>query len=151
MTAQPTPIDSIREDFAFLDDWEDRYRYVIELGKTLPPLATGDKTDHTRVHGCASQVWLTAERNAADATIDLGGESDAMIVQGLIAILIALYSGRTAEAILDIDAQSVFDELGLADHLTQQRANGLASMVERIRAIARTSLDASAQTAARPH
>lgn len=131
----------IQSDFALLDDWEDRYRYVIELGRALPPLPDALKTDANKVRGCASQVWLATKRTPAggngDDRITMQGTSDAMIVQGLIAILFTIYDGRTARDILAIDAQAIFTELGLKEHLTPQRSNGLASMVERIRSDAR--------------
>lgn len=128
----------IISDFELLDDWEDRYRYVIELGRALPPLPDALKTEANKVRGCASQVWLVSERIANGGKgkdkLALQGASDAMIVQGLIAVLLAIYKDKTAEEILGIDAQAIFGKLGLKDHLTQQRSNGLASMVQRIRA-----------------
>ena len=128
-------LDDIRSDFALLDDWEDRYRYVIELGRKLPPFPDSLRTDANKVRGCASQVWLDTQRVTSNGkpTLSMQGTSDAMIVQGLIAVLFALYDGRTLAQILDTDAQAVFAQLGLKDHLTPQRSNGLASMVERIR------------------
>ncbi|HXE70932.1 MAG TPA: SufE family protein [Hyphomicrobiaceae bacterium] len=130
-------IDAIRSDFAFLDDWEDRYRYVIELGRSLPPLPEALRMDGNKVRGCASQVWLASEaRPTAPGkapVLAFQGDSDAHIVRGLIAILFALYRDRTPEEILRTDAQAVFSELGLGEHLTQQRSNGFFSMVERIR------------------
>jgi len=128
-------IDTIREDFAFLDDWEDRYRYVIELGAGLAPYPEAVRDDAHKVPGCASQVWLAVEHgDEADPRLDLKGDSDAHIVRGLVAIVLALYSGRRASEILAIDAESTFRELGLDAHLSSQRANGLRSMVKRIRA-----------------
>jgi cysteine desulfuration protein SufE len=129
-------IDAIRSDFALLDDWEDRYRYVIELGRSLPPLPEPLRTDGNKVRGCASQVWLASEterRADGAAMLRFQGDSDAHIVRGLIAILFALYRDRTPEEILRTDARAVFSELGLGEHLTQQRSNGFFSMVERIR------------------
>ncbi len=123
-------IDDIRADFALLDDWEDRYRYVIELGRALPPLPEDLRTEANKVRGCASQVWL-ATKPAANG-MDMQGTSDALIVQGLIAVLFAVYDGKTLEEIAATDAQGIFAELGLSEHLTQQRSNGLASMVKRI-------------------
>ncbi len=128
-------LDTIRSDFAFLDDWEDRYRYVIELGHALPPLPEAARTEANKVRGCASQVWLATEVNGATAgaaRLSFKGDSDAHIVRGLIAILFAIYSGRCADEIVRIDAEGVFRRLGLAEHLTPQRSNGFASMVERI-------------------
>ena len=131
-------IDAIRSDFALLDDWEDRYRYVIELGRSLPALPEALRADANKVRGCASQVWLSSEaRPAAPGkapALALKGDSDAHIVRGLIAILFALYQERTPEEILGSDARALFNELGLGQHLTQQRSNGFFSMVERIRA-----------------
>ena len=130
-------LDAIRDDFALLDDWEDRYRYVIELGRGLEPLSEADRSDANKVRGCASQVWL-ATRVAPDAAsrapvLTFEGDSDALIVRGLIAILFAIYSGQPAADILATDAIAVFEELGLREHLTPQRSNGFASIVERIR------------------
>jgi cysteine desulfuration protein SufE len=127
----------LQSDFAVLDDWEDRYRYIIELGRTLPPMAPELKNETTKVRGCASQVWLVSEPQAS-GTMHFLGESDAHIVQGLIAILFAIYEGQSPREILSIDPGTVFDALGLKEHLTPQRSNGLASMVERIRVDART-------------
>lgn len=129
-------LETITSDFAFLDDWEDRYRYVIELGRALPPLDDAEKTDLTKVRGCASQVWLVADQNSDTGRFEFRGESDAHIVQGLIAILLAVYNDKTAAEILKTDAHAAFAELGLNEHLTPQRSNGLKSMINRIRAIA---------------
>jgi cysteine desulfuration protein SufE len=125
----------IRSDFAVLDDWEDRYRYVIELGRTLPPLPEALRTDANKVRGCASQVWLATriERANGAPQLTFQADSDAHIVRGLIAILFAIYDHRTADEILATDADPIFAELGLKEHLTPQRSNGLASMVARIR------------------
>ena len=130
-------IESIQADFEFLDDWEDRYRYVIELGRRLEALDPSLKNDHSKVRGCASQVWLicNADDSAApDPNLTFRGESDAAIVQGLIAILLSIYNGKRASEILTINPNDIFASLGLIDHLTPQRSNGLKSMVERIRA-----------------
>ncbi len=124
----------IRDDFAFLDDWEERYRYVIELGDDLPPLDPSEQNADTKVSGCASQVWLVSEREAgADPLIRFRGQSDAHIVRGLIAIVLALYSGRPASEIVATEAEPVLKELGLNDHLSAQRANGVRAMVKRIK------------------
>jgi cysteine desulfuration protein SufE len=134
-------LNDIRGDFELLDDWEDRYRYIIELGRELPPLPDALRTDANKVRGCASQVWLdtTVKPRPGDGAplLHLQGDSDAHIVRGLIAILFAIYEGKTASEIADLDAESVFSDLGLREHLTPQRSNGLASMVARIRADAR--------------
>jgi cysteine desulfuration protein SufE len=134
-------LDAIRADFALLDDWEDRYRYVIELGRGLPPLPEALRTEANKVRGCASQVWLAstvrAPRPGATPVLAFQGDSDAHIVRGLIAILFAMYQDRTPEEILRTDARALFAELGLEEHLTPQRSNGFFSMVERIRNDAR--------------
>jgi cysteine desulfuration protein SufE len=130
-------LDCIRSDFALLDDWEDRYRYVIELGRGLPELPQAEHTDANKVRGCASQVWLVTDimrDTDGSSRLAFRGDSDAHIVRGLIAILFAIYSGRAARDIVAIDAEEVFRELGLREHLTPQRSNGLNSMVARIRA-----------------
>ncbi|HEX2216539.1 MAG TPA: SufE family protein [Xanthobacteraceae bacterium] len=138
-----TSIDEIIENFSLLDEWDDRYRYVIELGRTLEPLPDSARTDAHKVQGCASQVWLlTKARPNGDGgpILTFIGDSDAHIVRGLIAVLLALYSGKPAQEILSIDALGLFDKLALREHLTPQRSNGLRSMVERIRAEARGAL-----------
>lgn len=130
-------LDEIRDNFAFLDDWEDRYRYIIELGKNLPPLDDALRTPATKVQGCTSQVWLvTREEQDAVGKVRLHfqGDSDAHIVRGLVAVLIATYDGLTPAEIMAIDAEAIFEELGLREHLSSQRSNGLRSMVKRIRA-----------------
>ena len=130
-------IDAIREDFASLDEWEDRYRYVIELGHDLEPLSADAHNDANRVRGCVSQVWLECEPTANDhgqTTLHYRGDSDSHLVRGLIAIAIALFSDRTPEEILKIDARGVFRALGLEQHLTPQRSNGVRAMIDRIRA-----------------
>ena len=133
---EPAAFQDIAENLSFLDDWEDRYRYLIELGQALPKLSEAEKTPENKVHGCVSQVWLAAETAKRDGQTILTyrGESDAMIVQGLVAILLTLYSGRPANEIAQTDAIALFDELGLREHLTAQRSNGLVAMVNRIRA-----------------
>ncbi|HEV2000303.1 MAG TPA: SufE family protein [Xanthobacteraceae bacterium] len=137
-------IERILEDFNVLDSWDDRYRYVIELGRALPPFPEPARTDANKVQGCASQVWLISVTkpalNGGGPRLEFQGDSDAHIVKGLIAILFALYSGQPASKILDTDAIAVFERLGLREHLTPQRSNGFRSMVERIRADARTVL-----------
>ena len=119
-------------EFEVLGDWEERYRYVIDLGKSLAPLTDEERSDVNKVRGCASQVWLVTEPHA-DGTLTFRGDSDAHIVRGLIAILLRLFSGRTPAAISTYDAESAFAALGLKGALSQQRSNGLASMVARIR------------------
>lgn len=137
-------IDDITADFDLLDEWEDRYRYVIELGRALPPLADAERTPENKVRGCASQVWLaTHVTDGPETKLEFAGDSDAMIVRGLVAIAIALFSGKTSREILDIDADALFDRLDLRAHLTAQRSNGLRSLVDRIKADARRAEDAS--------
>jgi len=135
-------IDDIRDNFALLDDWDDRYRYVIELGRTLTPMPEDEHTAANKVQGCASQVWLSKQiaRAGNEPVLTYLGDSDAHIVRGLIAILLTLYSGRTPQQILATDAVAVFDEFGFREHLTPQRSNGLRSMIERIRTDAREAL-----------
>jgi len=134
MTEQPS-FSEIAENFSFLDDWEDRYKYLIELGQALPPLPEAERTAANKVSGCVSQVWLVATNsNDAEKRIFFSGDSDAMIVKGLVAVLLALYSGRPASEVAETDALAVLDELGLREHLTTQRSNGLAAMVKRMRA-----------------
>ena len=136
-------INAIVDDFALLDEWDDRYRYVIELGRKLAPLDEGDRNDRNKVQGCASQVWLaTTVRpdGAGGPVLAFVGDSDAHIVKGLIAILLATYSGRHATEILATDAVELFNRLGLREHLTPQRSNGFRSMVDRIKSDARAAL-----------
>ncbi|MCC6946890.1 MAG: SufE family protein [Bradyrhizobiaceae bacterium] len=137
-------IEQILDDFSLLDSWDDRYRYVIELGRALPPFPEDARTERNKVRGCASQVWLVSETlppaNGGGPTVEFRGDSDAHIVKGLIAILFALYSGQPAQKILDTDAIDIFNRLGLGEHLTPQRSNGFRSMVERIRADAQAAL-----------
>ncbi len=137
-------IDQIIDDFGVIDDWDERYRYIIDLGRKMPPLPEAQRTDNSKVRGCASQVWLIAKRDTANGstTLNFIGDSDAMIVRGLIAILLSLYNGKTPEEILKVDAKEVLSSLGLDTHLSQQRSNGLFAMVERIRADARAALAA---------
>jgi cysteine desulfuration protein SufE len=141
-------IEELVDNFSFLDDWEDRYRYLIELGRALAPLDDAERTSQTKVRGCASQVWLIshAEGRGPGAILTFRGDSDAHIVRGLIAVLFALYSGKQAGDILGIDERAAFARLGLTDHLTPQRSNGLASMVARIKsdALAASAADATA-------
>jgi cysteine desulfuration protein SufE len=145
---RPMPtIDEIIDNFSFLDDWDDRYRYVIELGRTLEPLPDSARTDANKVQGCASQVWLSTTprpNSEGGPVLNFIGDSDAHIVRGLMAILLALYSDKAAREILSTDALAVFDQLALREHLTPQRSNGLRSMVERIQSEARGALAAAA-------
>ncbi|MHC5654302.1 SufE family protein [Stappia sp.] len=137
------PLSEILDNFEFLEDWDDRYRYVIELGRMLPEFPESERTDANKVRGCASQVWLTKTlQNGNDSAPILvyQGDSDAHIVKGLVAIVLATYSGRTAAEIAETDIDEIFARIGLKEHLSPQRANGLKSMVERIRAEARAAL-----------
>lgn len=125
-------LNDLKDEFDLLGDWEERYRYVIELGRELAPLADAERTDPYKVRGCASQVWLVTEPQTSGA-LAFRGDSDAHIVRGLIAILLRLYSERTPAEILAFDAKAAFEDLGLTGALSSQRSNGLASMVARIR------------------
>jgi cysteine desulfuration protein SufE len=141
-----TTIDEIRDNFALLEDWDDRYRYVIELGRTLKPMPEAEHSSDNKVQGCASQVWLSKRVDRKDGhepVLNYLGDSDAHIVRGLIAILLTLYSGHTPREILGADAPAIFDEFGFREHLTPQRSNGLRSMIERIRKDAREALAAA--------
>lgn len=136
-------LDEIVENFNYLDDWEDRYRYLIELGRSLEPLDDAAHNESTKVRGCVSQVWLESRAGKDDSgspVLHLKGDSDAHIVRGLVALLIALYSGQTATQILAADAEGLFEALGLSTHLTPQRSNGVHAMVERIKNDARAAL-----------
>jgi cysteine desulfuration protein SufE len=136
MDALTPPIDvelaELSDEFEVLGDWEERYRYVIEMGKSLAPLTDAERSDANKVRGCASQVWLVTEPQA-DGSLVFRGDSDAHIVRGLIAILLRLFSGRKPADILSFDAPAAFERLGLKGALSQQRSNGLASMAARIR------------------
>lgn len=139
--SSPARIDAIYEDFELLDDWEDRYRYVIDLGRELKDFPDDQRNDANRVPGCVSQVWLTTRQgDGPDPVIMFDGDSDAHIVRGLVAIVLALFSGRKASAILQTDAEAALARLGLDQHLTPQRSNGLRAMVRRIRRDAQAAL-----------
>lgn len=131
-------IEQIIDDFAVLDDWDERYRYIIDLGRKMAPFPDAQRTDAVKVRGCASQVWLVSTSDGRK--LAFAGDSDALIVRGLIAILLRIFSGKTAQEILALDAKKILGTLGLDTHLSQQRSNGLFSMVERIRADARASV-----------
>jgi cysteine desulfuration protein SufE len=140
-------IEEIIDNFSVLDDWDDRYRYLIELGRELDPLAAAAHSEANKVQGCASQVWLDTDvrpNGASGPVLTFKGDSDAHIVRGLIAILFAIFSGQHAKDILAQDALVLFERMGLREHLTPQRSNGFRSMVERIRADARAALTAAA-------
>ncbi|MBB3238095.1 SufE family protein [Phyllobacterium endophyticum] len=140
-------IDDIFADFDFLDDWEDRYRYVIDLGRDLKPYPEDARDAAHKVRGCVSQVWLKSTLNDdADPVIELVGDSDAHIVRGLVAIMMVLYSGKRASEIMAIDPEAVLKKLGLDEHLTPQRSNGLRAMIGRIRNEAQNALAPAAVT-----
>ena len=130
--------EDLADTFAFLDDWEDRYRHLIELGRAMPPLDEAFRVPATRVQGCASQVWLLPriDGQGPGARFDFQGESDAMIVRGLVAVLHALYAGLTVAEVGRVDAAAELGRLGLTEHLSSQRSNGVRAMVERIRSVA---------------
>lgn len=137
---QPEDLATLIDEFELLDDWEERYRHVIALGDAMAKLPAEDHVEANRVRGCTSQVWLTATPTAeSPPRFIISADSDAHIVRGLAAILVRLYSGRTAEEILAVDAEAVLSKLGLDSHLSPQRSNGLRSMVERIRLLASQS------------
>lgn len=131
-----TNIQSIIDDFEFIDDWEERYKYVIDLGKKLPALDDGEKTDEYKVQGCVSQVWLIADTDQSNPDkpiLIFRGDSDAHIVRGLVAIMLIAFSNLSAKEIIELDENALFAKMGLVEHLTPQRANGLRSMVARIK------------------
>lgn len=132
----PANIQDMIEDFAFLEEWEDRYMHVIDLGKQLPSLDAAFKTEATKVKGCVSQVWLVTEYDTESATLAFQGDSDAHIVKGLVAIVLEIFSGRKPKDILGLDAEPILEKLGLAEHLSPQRSNGLRAMISRIKAVA---------------
>jgi cysteine desulfuration protein SufE len=136
-----TTIDTIRDDFAFLDEWEERYRYIIELGEALPPFPDEARDAAHKVQGCVSQVWLVTDKGPGpDPVVRFQGDSDAHIVRGLVAIMLALFSGNRASEIVTTDAEALMRSLGLDEHLTPQRANGLRSMVKRMKGDAEAAL-----------
>ncbi len=137
-------IDAIKQDFAFLDEWEERYRYIIDLGNALPPFPERLRDDAHKVPGCVSQVWLEVEGSGGrDPVLSFMGDSDAHIVRGLVAIVLAIYSGRRASEVLAVDAEADLRDLGLDEHLTPQRANGVRAMIRRIRQSADAALAAA--------
>ncbi|ENZ80609.1 MULTISPECIES: SufE family protein [Caulobacter] len=134
-----TALNDLADEFELLGDWEERYRYVIELGKDLAPLTDAERSEENKVRGCASQVWLVTEPQA-DGTLKFRGDSDAHIVSGLVAIMLRLYSGRAPADIVAFDAKGAMDRLGLSGALSSQRSNGLKSMVARIQHDAKSAL-----------
>lgn len=135
-------LDEILDNFEFIDDWEDRYKYVIELGRALPPFPAEQRTEANKVRGCVSQVWLVTHvrRDDSGPVLSFEGDSDALIVQGLVAIVLSVFSGRSAAEIIATDVDAIFARIGLKDHLTPQRSNGLKSMVQRIKDDAASAL-----------
>ena len=137
-------IDQIISDFEFIDEWEDRYRYIIDLGNQLPAYPEENKTPQTKVQGCVSQVWLTSQLcqdpDKGEKTLRFTGDSDAHIVRGLMAIVFGIFSQKTPDEILEIDYQGIFDRLDLKDHISPQRSNGLNAMVQRIKSEAQVVL-----------
>lgn len=136
MAAQPAALDEIRASFAFFDDWEDRYRFLIDLGRSLPPLASRHRVEANLVRGCQSRVWLVASYDEGEDRLRLAIDSDAHIVRGLIAVVLAAYDGKSPAEIAGFDVEGLFEELALLRHLTPTRGNGLRAMVARIRAVA---------------
>ena len=136
MAAQPAALDEIRASFAFFDDWEDRYRFLIDLGRSLPPLAPRHRVEANLVRGCQSLVWLVASYDEGEDRLRLAIDSDAHIVRGLIAVVLAAYDGKSPAEIAGFDVEGLFEELALLRHLTPTRGNGLRAMVARIRAVA---------------
>jgi cysteine desulfuration protein SufE len=136
-TTNDSRVEELIDNFTFLDDWEDRFRYLIDLGRKLPPMDEALKTEDTKVRGCTSQVWIVDEvKSGPPPTLHFVADSDAHIVKGLIAVLMEIYDGRTPEEILAVDIRDAIGRLGFQQHLSPNRANGLFSMVERIRALA---------------
>ena len=139
--SRPENIQSMLEDFEFLTDWEDRYMHVIDMGKQLMGLPDALKVDANKVKGCVSQVWLMTDYNEAENVLTFAGDSDAHIVKGLVAIVMEIYSGRTPQTIQELEAEPILAELGLSEHLSPQRSNGLRAMVQRIKAEAEARLN----------
>ena len=140
-----TTIDDIRDNFSLLDDWDDRYRYVIELGRTLEPMPEAEHNLENKVQGCTSQVWLSRKEDrdaSGEPVLRYLGDLSGHIVRGLVAIILTLFSGKKAKEILATDALAVFDEFGFREHLTPQRSNGLRAMVDRIKSDARRAVEA---------
>jgi cysteine desulfuration protein SufE len=135
-------LETIQSDFELLDDWEDRYRYIIDLGRELAPLSDAEKNETTKVQGCVSQVWLVTSHSAElNPIVEFKGESDAHIVRGLVALVLTIYSNKRASEIIKIDAMAILRSLGLDQHLSPQRSNGLKAMIDRIRQDAARALN----------
>lgn len=138
----PAHIQDMVDDFAFMEDWEDRYSHVIDLGKDLTPLSASERNDITRVKGCVSQVWLVKDEDPqGEHRLFYRGDSDAHIVKGLVAIVINIFSGQAPKDVLGTDIKDIMNQLGLAEHLSPQRSNGLKAMIERIRQDAKADLN----------
>lgn len=131
-------IEEVKETFEFMDEWEDRYRFIIDLGRKLPDFDEADQTEENRVHGCSSKVWLVYDRE--DDKILFKGDSDAHIVKGLVALILMIFSNKTSKEIIATDANGILNDLGLSQHLSPMRTNGLFSMVERIKSIGESFL-----------
>jgi cysteine desulfuration protein SufE len=136
MSTAAVPLDRIVENLEFLDDWEERFQYIIDLGKKLPPMPPDEQVEANRVYGCQATVWMKEHISAHPVLIDINAISDAHIVNGLIAILLACYSGKSPAEILAFDAAGFFKKLGLEEHLSPTRRNGLHAMIKRVRDIA---------------
>lgn len=137
MAVEAMSVEQLIESFDLLDEWDERYRYIIELGDQLDEMPAELKTEQSRVEGCVSNVWLVYEVQAGNPPrIQFIADSDSQIVRGLVAMLLMIYSGRTPQEIIDVDIDAVFDRVGLKQHLSRSRSNGLRSMVRRIRQIA---------------
>ncbi|GGY53091.1 hypothetical protein GCM10007148_22900 [Parvularcula lutaonensis] len=136
MTNQIPAFDDIAADFAFIDDWDEKYRYIIDLGKNLPELSEAERSEDNKVRGCASQVWLVFDQT--DPVVAFRGDSDAAIVKGLVALMISLFSGKSKDEVRALDAEAKLAEIDLREHITPQRSNGVASMIKRIKAEAST-------------
>lgn len=128
-------LDTLLEDFEMFDDWRERYQYLIDLGRSLPPMEAGHKTEANLVKGCQSQVWLTA-RQDEQGHIQLQADSDSAIVKGLCAVILALYSGKTPQELGQIEVEDIFERMGLHQHLSPNRRSGFFSMVQRVQALA---------------
>lgn len=136
----PENVQNMIDDFTFLTDWEDRYMHVIDMGKSLPALNDSERSDHTKVKGCVSQVWLVTEVSSETPPIlSFRGDSDAHIVKGLVAVVLEIFSGRTSKEILALNETEILSKLGLDEHLSPQRSNGLRAMIDRIKAIAKAA------------
>lgn len=142
MTAQLPTVEELVDNFAFLDDWEERYSYLIDLGRKLPPLADRERSPANKVEGCMSQVWMVGGVDPSAGTFDFRADSDSHIVRGLIAVLRAAYAGKAPADVAAVDVSDIFDRLGLAEHLSPNRRNGFYAMVQRIQDLAKNATPA---------